>query len=135
MAAGAAHDLWILGPSGFHRHFRGLADGEAPAASIVEQRDRRRVQLRIANPSNTARRVIVTPAAYGDSLKPWSTVLKPGGRAENAWDLTVTQGWYDLQVTCEGLPGFAHRFAGRIETGRDSMTDPAMAGAAIMQWA
>jgi len=38
------------------------------------------------------------------------------------------QGWYDLVITVEQDPTFEYRFAGHIETGRESISDPAMGG-------
>jgi phospholipase C len=34
--------------------------------------------------------------------------------------------WYDFVVTCAASPGFVRRFAGRMETGKDAVSDPAM---------
>jgi phospholipase C len=36
------------------------------------------------------------------------------------------QGWYDFSVLVKGHEGFEKRYAGRIETGRDSISDPYM---------
>ena len=38
--------------------------------------------------------------------------------------------WYDFTVTVHNLPSFRRRFAGHIETGRDSLSDPALGGPA-----
>ena len=54
--------------------------------------------------------------------------------AAASWNLAATHGWYDLLVTSEAEPAYARRFAGRLETGKDSITDPAMSGPAIMSW-
>lgn len=35
-------------------------------------------------------------------------------------------GWYDFTVQVKGYPEFTRRFAGRVETGRESVTDPVM---------
>jgi hypothetical protein len=35
-------------------------------------------------------------------------------------------GWYDLVITVEGDPGFEYHFAGHVETGEDSISDPAI---------
>ena len=42
------------------------------------------------------------------------------------WSLAASGGWYDFSGTVVELPGFVRRFAGRAETGRDSVSDPAM---------
>jgi phospholipase C len=36
--------------------------------------------------------------------------------------------WYDVSVEVKGVAGFAERFAGRVETGAATMTDPLMGG-------
>jgi hypothetical protein len=37
-------------------------------------------------------------------------------------------GWYDLIVTVAGYPSFKYRLGGHVETGKDSMSDPAPGG-------
>ncbi|WP_443089165.1 phospholipase domain-containing protein [Xylophilus sp.] len=34
--------------------------------------------------------------------------------------------WYDFSVQCSTQETFARRFAGRVENGRDGVSDPAM---------
>ncbi|MDP4255575.1 MAG: phospholipase C, phosphocholine-specific [Bacteroidota bacterium] len=56
---------------------------------------------------------------------------KPAGAAQVAGppvliDTTSSGGWYDVSVHVEGLEGWAWRFAGHIETGHESTSDPAM---------
>jgi phospholipase C len=54
-----------------------------------------------------------------------------GGDAEHvSWSLRRTGNWYDFTVTVKGLDGWSRRFAGRVETGRDTYSDPAMGGPA-----
>jgi phospholipase C len=36
-------------------------------------------------------------------------------------------GWYDFTVECPALPGFSRRFAGKLECGVWTTSDPAMA--------
>jgi phospholipase C len=40
------------------------------------------------------------------------------------WDVSKSGNWYDLALTA--AHGFARRFAGRLETGNNSVSDPAM---------
>jgi phospholipase C len=44
------------------------------------------------------------------------------------WSLSRTRGWYDLLITVEGDPRFEYRYAGHLENGQDSISDPAMGG-------
>ena len=134
-AAGEAHDLWVLGPNGFHRHVRGRAIAGATTVTVTVDPAASRLTLALGNPGPAPRRLRVVPAAYGDSLLAWEAEVAPGASLANSWDLGRTGGWYDLRVTCEAEPGFQRRYAGRLETGRPSISDPAMAGPAVMSWA
>jgi len=40
--------------------------------------------------------------------------------------------WYDFSVRVAGLAGFGRRLAGHLENGQPSISDPAMAGAAVL---
>ena len=55
-------------------------------------------------------------------------VLHPNGSADGKLSLERFHGWYDLVVTVAEDPTFEYRLAGHVETGRDSMSDPAMGG-------
>jgi phospholipase C len=133
-AADTAHDLWILGPNGFHRHVRGLARNDGPVAALSGDPRSGRLKLTLVNPGAKPRTMKVTPQAYAGAHAAWTVDLTPGKVANRIWPLDATRGWYDLLVACDGEPAYARRFAGRIEIGRDSITDPAMVGPAIMTW-
>ena len=34
--------------------------------------------------------------------------------------------WYDFSVTVSGQPDYVRRFAGRVETGKHTVSDPAL---------
>jgi phospholipase C len=65
-----------------------------------------------------------------DAYTPRATTLslRPGQAGTERWSLSPTRGWYDLLVTVQGDPQFQHRYAGHLENGRDSISDPAMGG-------
>ncbi|QIL72593.1 phospholipase C, phosphocholine-specific [Diaphorobacter sp. HDW4B] len=50
--------------------------------------------------------------------------LQPGETADIPFALQGSQSWYDIGIRVKELPAFAYRFAGHVETGRASMTDP-----------
>ncbi|MDB4988392.1 MAG: phospholipase phosphocholine-specific, partial [Myxococcaceae bacterium] len=56
----------------------------------------------------------------------WQVTVHPYGHALLAWPVQSNGGWYDFLVTCGADDLFARRFAGRIETGRHSVSDPGM---------
>jgi phospholipase C len=39
-----------------------------------------------------------------------------------------THGWYDLVLAHAGDASFRYQYAGHVENGQDSVTDPAMGG-------
>ncbi|MOA55401.1 Non-hemolytic phospholipase C precursor [compost metagenome] len=43
-------------------------------------------------------------------------------------DLVQSYNWYDFSVKIEGFDVFEKRYAGRVETGNDSYSDPLMGG-------
>ena len=57
---------------------------------------------------------------------PWTRSVAPGAVEELAWALGDSGHWYDFTVRCGAAPAFARRFAGRVENGRDAVSDPAM---------
>jgi phospholipase C len=44
--------------------------------------------------------------------------------------LAASANWYDYSLRVNGLPGWLRRFAGHLENGLPSISDPAMQGAA-----
>ena len=50
------------------------------------------------------------------------------GTLTERWPLARSRGWYDLLVTVAGDPLFERRYAGHVETGEDTVTDPLMGG-------
>jgi phospholipase C len=128
--AAGGYDLWVLGPNGFHRHFQGLGAGLATAATY--DRTGARLTLILSNTTSARLQATVTPNTYTPALKPWRVSLAPGASASRSWALARTGGWYDLSVALPAQPGWLRRYAGRLETGRDSISDPAMAGPALM---
>ena len=54
--------------------------------------------------------------------------LEPGEAQTKHWSLSRTRGWYDLVITVQGDLRFQYRYAGHLENGEDSISDPAMGG-------
>jgi len=133
-ADSGAYDLWVLGPNGFHRSFAGsvaalrAAATPNPEVRVCYDIDKGNVYLTLMNLGTANAALQVKAAAYRND-GPWSASVAPGQTQELHWDLSGSASWYDFVVTCDALPGFVRRFAGRVETGRDGLSDPAMAAA------
>ncbi len=124
-----AYDLWVLGPNGFHRHFRGhVAASEravaAPAVRAAYGAGDDSIAIALVNPGPGAIACAVSANAYGE--EEWRVSVAPGATAVRTWRLTGSGNWYDLSVRVDELPGYVRRIAGRMETGADGISDPSM---------
>jgi phospholipase C len=150
------YDLWVVGPNGFHRQFKGdlnrLRATGAPAPEIRVGYDTRRgdIHLQVRNDGGgdcrftvQSNKVYARPDAYqaggsdcnGNSGRSvyasnpdgaWSLGVKGNSDISIRWNLDANGQWYDFVVTCDADASFYRRFAGRLETGRHSVSDPAM---------
>ncbi|HAB16576.1 MAG TPA: phospholipase C, phosphocholine-specific [Verrucomicrobiota bacterium] len=132
--AESQYHLCVHGPNGFFRDFRGSADDPLLQITLEPARTNgkpiREAVVRLVNAdSQKPVSVLVEDAAYRGASR--TVTLAPAGSkgSETAllFDLARSFGWYDLRVRVPDLPRFEQRFAGRIETGEDSVTDPLMA--------
>ena len=62
--------------------------------------------------------------AYKNSIQ--TRVLEPRGRATLSIDTQSSAGWYDVSVRIAKEARFEKRYAGRVETGKWRVSDPAM---------
>ncbi|GLQ48484.1 phospholipase C [Dyella lipolytica] len=124
----AAYDLYVHGPNGFFRHFKGDLASRKTTLKIATRyhRDEGHLALLLANEGNAYCNVSIENAYNGESI---AYLLAPGERAEKKWHLGDSYGWYDLMARSDAESGFVHRFAGHVETGAPSVSDPAMAQA------
>jgi phospholipase C len=132
LGAGAEYDLWVLGPNGFHRHFTGAVAGKGAQPEIALDYDKAGAALRIVlrNDGSEPCRFTLTSNAYFDAA-PTNHAVGAGKSSTLSLPLAASKGWYDYSVDVESLPGFSRRFAGRLETGAASTSDPAMHGSAL----
>lgn len=125
------YDLWVLGPNGFHRHFKGdlntlrAANAPSPEVRVCYDIANGNVYLSMTNSGNTATRLSLRAKAYRND-GPWSATVAPAATVEQHWELSASGQWYDFAVTCDSDPSYYRRFAGRVETGQHTVSDPAM---------
>jgi phospholipase C len=131
--AAGAYDLWVLGPNGFHRHFVGAGAADEPLVTVTRDPGGASLTLALKNPGAKALQIIATPNAYTKAMAAWSTRVAAGGGASHKWRLKDSGGWYDVSVKIGEDGTWLRRVAGRLETGKESVSDPAMAGQALMQ--
>jgi len=133
-----AYDLWLLGPNGFHRQYAGrlgALDRRDAEPEVQARHDSASGELilRLANSGRAACRFVITAEAYRDPA-PRRVSVAAGGADTLRLDLRDSGRWYDYTVRIEGERAvdraFLRRYAGRVENGEPSFSDPAMGMAA-----
>lgn len=121
---GGNYHLRVYGPNGFYREF--IGDKNDPDIKISATYKQDKIALEFAGNGNAAQTIQVTDNAYKNAAQ---TIVLPAGTSANASLLVNTVksfGWYDFSITINGIKSFTKRYAGRIETGKPSHTDPVM---------
>ena len=114
-------DFAVYGPNGFFRSFAGSG---RLAVSAQYDEARSQVALVLTNTGSEPLRVSVSTATA--SRPPRST--SPPAVRRAASSLRTAGGWYDLTVTVQRVPDFKVKYAGHVENGRPSISDPLMGG-------
>jgi phospholipase C len=118
------YDLFVIAPNGFRRDFTGDTAGTHAELDVRYQAKTQKLQVTARNSGKQAMTLKLEHNAYGmtgDEL-----ALPAGGRVSREWSVAETGNWYDFTIS-EGT--FARRAAGRIETGKHGVSDPAMGSA------
>jgi phospholipase C len=117
-------DLFVLGPGGFLRTFSGQLRGDTEPVDVDLHYlpAVRSVELTARNVGRHDVTLAIEANAYRTD-GPWALDLPGGKRAQRRFTLADSGNWYDFTVRGDG---FERRFAGRLETGRPSTSDPAI---------
>jgi phospholipase C len=121
IAIAAGYRVRVDGPNGFMREFSGNSSGGNDVRIIVDRGASEELNIFVGIEGREARDVEVRDEAYGAPVRRFR--VEPGRPSTLAIDVARTHGWYDFAVRVAGL---VYRYAGRIETGKWSITDPAM---------
>ncbi len=125
------YDLWVLGPNGFHRYFKGdlnalRASGAAnPEVKVCYDIANGNVYLTMTNTGSKAAKFTIRAKAYRDD-GPWTATVAAGASVDQHWELAASGQWYDFIVSSDADASYVRRFAGRVETGKHTVSDPAM---------
>ncbi|HEX5554314.1 MAG TPA: phospholipase C, phosphocholine-specific [Chitinophagaceae bacterium] len=128
-----AYHFRVYGPNGFFREFR--EDASNPGLVIRCEYERKlsagkkasgNVEVHLKNTEGGPPcQVEITDNAYG--MAPVLQPMPAGATVTVPMHLEKSFGWYDFTVRIRGSKHFTRRYAGRVETGNASFTDPAMA--------
>ncbi len=133
-AGDTVRDLWevkspynmrIDGPNGFMREFK--AEKPHPSLAVLVgtgegKKPNGKVEIRLANGGLGDLSIEIHDESYGGATQ--QKRLRSTQQTTLFVDTAKSHGWYDFTVRCGTL---AYRYAGRVETGKWSVTDPAMA--------
>jgi len=122
-----SYDLAVSGPNGFLRTLAGgLAASSANlTVNAIYEKGSEGITLVIRNQGSSAEKVNIFDAYSG---KTRTQVLHPHSSATYVSRLEESFGWYDLTVRVDSDARFQRQMAGHLETGKPSVTDPAMGG-------
>jgi phospholipase C len=128
-----SYDFSVFGPNGFLRTFGGgLAAGSANlAVNAIYDKESEGIAVVIRNDGSSDEKVNIFDAYSG---KTRTHLLHPHDSITYASRLQESFGWYDLTVRADSDASFERQLAGHVETGRPSVTDPAI-GRAVPQTA
>ena len=118
------YDLWLLGPNGFHRALRGNLKAPQPEVRLQRDGKSHNLVMTITNTSLQAMTVQIDRCPYTFE-KPHEFQLGAGATHKQRISTRVSGGWYDITVRAD-QGSWERRLAGRLETGRHSISDPLM---------
>lgn len=121
-------DLSVYGPNGFFRGFNGSVSGLRNAQLDVRAYyadENKGVALVIANPSLQTASVTILDQYTGNSVK---LAIFAGRSDSRYFSLSCFSGWYDFAITLASEPSIKYHIAGHVETGKGSISDPALGG-------
>jgi phospholipase C len=126
------YHLRVYGPNGFYREF--IGDPNDPFVDVMVQYDRNdkqltgKIAIQVTNREKKAQIITVTDNSYRDAAKHQLIGAKGSADASEIilLDTANSFGWYDFSVKIKGNSNFERRYAGRVETGSESKTDPLM---------
>ncbi|KAA6432653.1 phospholipase C, phosphocholine-specific [Dyadobacter flavalbus] len=126
-----AYHLRVYGPNGFYREFSGDANNPLLAVTCDYEtagpsRLSGNIRVSIRNNDKKPHEIIIADNSYktGSRIKS----IAAGSQASVVLNLSKSHQWYDFSVRIKGLESFEQRYAGHVETGAVTKTDPLMGG-------
>jgi len=124
------YHLRVYGPNGFFRQFTGSKNDPEISAEIDYERSKNfnkltgNIILSLKNLSNKKYTIEIAGSTYKTGTR--KIDLEKDAEILQKFVLSGSYNWYDLIIKVKGNDLFEKRYAGRVETGRNSKSDPAM---------
>jgi len=124
------YHLRVYGPNGFYREFA----GNSASLSIQCRHETKpgnaltgNIEFLLAGLSEKSCDIEIIDNSYNTRARTLKLPVVTSKKIKlERFELSASHGWYDLTVRCKTDPDFSWRFAGHVETGRPSKTDPFM---------
>ncbi|MCZ4224108.1 phosphocholine-specific phospholipase C [Pedobacter rhodius] len=129
-----AYDFRITGPNGFYRHFTGSKKNpqisikaKPEQSGLLTKKLTGNLVFAIENKGTSAVNIQIADNKYKAATQ--NLNLKPKSITNVLLSLSRSGHWYDFSIIQNGNAVFKHRYAGKIETGEITITDPYMGNA------
>ncbi|PRD46480.1 phosphocholine-specific phospholipase C [Sphingobacterium haloxyli] len=128
-----AYHLRVYAPNGFYREYRGRQKQSVVAANCRYESSSDNAEkltgnlvIDLHNPTMEVQTVLLEDLGYkqGDLQRK----LEPGQALSITLNLQKQYHWYDIRICLAGNDDWEERYAGHVETGMLSKTDPLMGG-------
>ena len=117
------YHLRVYGPNGFYREYKGNAAD--PLIDVACDYQQAHIALKLVNLSHEkAYNVEITDHGYKTNNH--KVIVNKKGENTLVLDLSKSHGWYDFSLKITGNKSFEKRYAGRVENGKHSFSDPLM---------
>jgi phospholipase C len=125
-----AYHMRVYGPNGFYREFIGNSANPKLKVSceneVKSSKPTGNVLVTIENLDSRSHHVVIEDNSYKSGTR--NKAFDVGGKGTLIMDLGKSFQWYDFSVKVKGYEGYQERFAGHVETGAVTKTDPLMGG-------
>lgn len=127
----AIYDLHIDGPNGFYRQLAGnINDPDVEIEFSYEGKKAFKKEysekLKIRCLNKSPQQLTITLQDNRNIMPPFTLEIAAGKSKKLDISLSKSFGWYDFSLMVNGFEQFIRRYAGHIETGKESVTDPFM---------
>ncbi|ALJ72355.1 Non-hemolytic phospholipase C precursor [Burkholderia pseudomallei] len=130
-ATNGAYAFAVYGPNGFVRVFEGLAAAGGHGRQAAARPEVKagydvangNLYLKLANHGAQSVQLTLADNAYGAPAR--RITLRGGDEQIESWALASSHQWYDVTVSDGATGQFVRRFAGHVENGKPSYSDPA----------
>lgn len=118
------YHLRTYGPNGFYREFKGNANDPDFNISCEYLFNNGNIEVTLHNNSKMPHTAVISDVGYKTNNKVLPVL--PGAKSTFVLNLANSHNWYDFTVKINNYPAFEKRYAGRVETGKSSFSDPQM---------